>query len=63
MLLVDPDASCGVNGNNVCVPKSFCTVNVIGIDNHQLTNLPIGTIGGVVSTQKDPGFTNIHRYA
>jgi hypothetical protein len=43
MLLVDRGANGGVAGNDVCVLfKTFCTANIKGIDNHQLTNVPIG---------------------
>jgi hypothetical protein len=48
MLLVDRV----VSGNDVCVLKTFLTVNIIGIDNHQLTDVPIGIVGCVVSIQK-----------
>jgi hypothetical protein len=53
MWLVDRSANVGVAGNDVRVLfKTFCTVDIKGIDNHQLTVIPIGTVGGVVSTQK-----------
>jgi hypothetical protein len=62
MLLVDHGVSGGVNGNDVCVLKTFHNVNIIGIDNHHLTDVPIGTVGCVVSIQKDPGIVNMHPY-
>jgi hypothetical protein len=63
MLLVDRGVSGGVNGNDVFVPKTIFTVIIIGIDNHQHTNVPIETVGRVVSIHKDPGIANMHLYA
>ena len=34
-----------------------------GIDNHQLTDIAIGTIGGVVTTNKGPAIVIMHQYA
>ena len=38
-------------------------VDICGIDNHQLTEIPIGTVGGVVDTQKGPIIAIMHQYA
>ncbi len=38
-------------------------VNVRGIDNHQITNIPIVTAGGVVKTQHGPAIAILHQYA
>jgi hypothetical protein len=38
-------------------------VDIKGINNQQLTNVPIGTVGGVVSTLKDPAIAIMHQYA
>jgi hypothetical protein len=51
MSLVDRGANCGVAGNDVSVLfKTFRNMDIKGIDSFQLTNVPIGTVGGVVST-------------
>jgi len=43
--------------------KSDQTVDVCGIDNHQITNIPNVTAGGVVKTQHGPAITILHQYA
>jgi hypothetical protein len=64
MLLVDRGANGGVAGNDVCVLfKTFCNVDIKGFDNHQLTHVPIGTVGGFVSTQKGPVIAIMHQYS
>jgi hypothetical protein len=63
MSLVDRGANGGVAGNDVRVLfKTNCTVDIRGIDNHQLTDVPIGTVGGVVTTQKGPVIAIMHQY-
>jgi hypothetical protein len=52
MLLVDWGANGGVAGNDVCVLYKKICVDIKLIDDHQLTDIPIGTVGCVVSTQK-----------
>jgi hypothetical protein len=37
-------------------------VDIKSIDYHQFTNVPIGTVEGVVSTQKDPVISNMDQY-
>ncbi len=62
--LVDHGTNGGVAGNDVCVIYcTDCQVDIQGIDNHQLTDVPIGTIGGVVMTQKRPVIAVMHEYA
>ena len=64
MSLVDRGANGGVAGNDVRVLfKTNRTVDIRGIDNHQLTDVPIGTVGGVVTTQKGPVIAIMHQYA
>jgi hypothetical protein len=54
----------GVAGNEVCVLfKTVSSVDIKGIDNTHFTNVPIETVGGVVSTQKGPVIANMHQYA
>ncbi len=62
--LVDRGANGGVAGNDVCViHRTDRQVDIQGIDNHQLTDVAIGTIGGVVTTQKGPVIAVMHQYA
>jgi hypothetical protein len=64
MSLVDRGANGGVAGNDVRVIfKTNRTVDIRGIDNHQVTNIPIGTVGGVVNSQKGPIIVIMHQYA
>jgi hypothetical protein len=62
--LVDRGANGGVAGTYVCVIfKTGQTVYIRGIDNHQCTNIDIGTVGGVIQTQKGPVIGIMHQYA
>jgi hypothetical protein len=57
-------ANGGVAGTDVCVlVKTFRTADIKGIDNHQLTDVPTGAVGGVVSTQKGHVVAIMHQYA
>jgi hypothetical protein len=62
--LVDRGANGGVAGNDVCIIfKTNRTVDIRGIDNHQVTDIDIGTVGGVVQSQKGPIIAVMHQYA
>ena len=62
--LVDRGANGGLAGNDVRVIfKSNRSVDVRGIDNHEITGLDIGTVGGVVDTHKGPVIAIMHQYA
>ena len=62
--LVDRGANGGVAGNNVRVIfKTNRTVDIKGIDNHQCTNIDIGTVGGVIQTNQGPVIGIMHQYA
>ena len=62
--LVDRGANGGLAGIDVRVIfKTHRSVDVRGIDNHQLTDIAIGTVGGVVPTQKGPVIAIMHQYA
>ena len=62
--LVDRGANGGLAGDDVRVIfKTNRTVNIRGIDNHRLTNIDIGTVGGVVDTHKGPVIAIMHQYA
>ena len=64
MSLVDRGANGGVAGDDVRVIfKTARNVDIRGIDNHQVTNIPIGTVGGVVTSQKGPIIVIMHQYA
>jgi hypothetical protein len=50
--LIDHGANGGVTGEDVRVTfHTKRTVDIKGIDNHHISNIGIGTIGGVVKTQ------------
>jgi hypothetical protein len=62
--LVDRGANGGVAGNDVrIIFKTNRTVDIRGIDNHQVTDIDIGTVGGVVQSQKGPIIAIMHQYA
>ena len=64
MSLIDRGANGGIAGNDVRVLfKTNRTVDIRGIDNHQLTDIGIGTVGGVVDTHKGPVIAIMHQYA
>jgi hypothetical protein len=62
--LIDRGANGGVAGTVVRVIfKTGRTVDIRGIDNHQCTNVDIGTVGGAINTQKGPIIGIKHQYA
>jgi hypothetical protein len=62
--LVDRGANGGVAGSDVrIIFKTNRTVDIRGIDNHQVTDIDIGTVGGVVESQKGPVIAIMHQYA
>ena len=64
MSLIDRGANGGIAGNDVRVLfKTHRTVDIRGIDNHQLTDISIGSVGGVVDTHKGPVIAIMHQYA
>jgi len=61
---VDRGANGGIAGDDVCIiEKSDQTIDVRGIDNHQITNILIVTAGGVIKTQHGPTIAILHQYA
>jgi hypothetical protein len=63
-LLVDRGANGRVGGNDVrIIFKTNRTVDIRGIDNHQVTDIDISTVGGVVQSQKGPIIAVMHQYA
>ena len=64
MSLVDRGANGGLAGDDVRVIfKTNRSVDIRGIDNHQVTGIDIGTVGGVVDTQKGPVIAIMNQYA
>ena len=62
--LVDRGANGGLAGSDVRpIHRTARSVDVQGIDNHQVTNIPIVTAAGVVDTQKGPAILIMHQYA
>jgi hypothetical protein len=62
--LVDRGANGGVAGNDVRINfMTNRTVDLRGIDNHQVTDIDIGTVGGLVQSQKGPIIAEMHQYA
>jgi hypothetical protein len=62
--LVDRGANGGVAGEDVrIISKSHRQVDIQGINNHQVTDIGIGTVGGVVHTQHGPILAIMHQYA
>ena len=62
--LVDRGSNGGVAGNDVrVVSKSSRKVDIRGIDNHQLNDVEIGTVGAYVETHKGPVIAIFHQYA
>ena len=62
--LVDRGANGGIAGANVkVIEKTHCHVNVEGIDNHQVTDIVIATVGGVIMTQRGPVIGIMHQFA
>jgi len=62
--LVDRGANGGIAGNNLrIIETTGDIVDVEGIDNHQVTNIPIVTAGGVTKTNKGPVIAIFHQYA
>jgi hypothetical protein len=62
--LVDRGANGGVAGDDVrVIETTLRRVHIQGIDNHQITNIPIVTAGGVVNSQRGPVIAILHQYA
>jgi len=62
--LIDHGANVGIAGKDVqVINKTGRQVDVQGIDNHQIVDIPIGTIAGVVPTQRGEIIAIMHQYA
>jgi hypothetical protein len=62
--LIDRGANGGICGGDMRVIEMdpLNMINVTGINNHQITGLPIVTCGGVVTTNKGPAIAIFHNY-
>jgi len=62
--LVDHGANGGIGGSDVqVIYKTHCSVDVQGINNHQMVDIPIATVGGVINTQHGEVIAILHQYA
>ena len=63
--LIDRGANGGIAGNDVRIinRSPHCKVNIRGIDNHEITSVPIVTAGGVSESQNAPVLLIFHQYA
>ena len=62
--LIDRGANGCVAGQDIrIITKSEWLVNIMGIDNHEMKNIPIGTVGGVVTSQHGEVIAIMHQYA
>jgi hypothetical protein len=61
---VDRGANGGVAGEDVCVSfKTLRSVDIQGLDNHQVSNIPIVTAGVVIKSQRGDVIAIMHKYA
>ena len=66
MSLIDRGANGGIAGSDLRLMDEMIqprTVTVRGIDNHELVDIPLGTVGGVISTDKGDAIAVFHEYA
>ncbi|KAL7576900.1 hypothetical protein ACA910_006664 [Epithemia clementina (nom. ined.)] len=62
--LVDRGANGGLAGSNMRVlEKSGCFITIVGIDNHELTGLPIVSCAAKFETNHGPVIGIFHEYA
>jgi hypothetical protein len=53
LALIDRGTNGGVAGSDTwLIDKSLCSVHIQGIDDHMVKDVPIGTVGAVVNTQR-----------
>ena len=59
--LVDRGANGGIGGSDVRVIfKTNRKVDICGIDNHEVTNIPIATLASITKTDKGPAILSVH---
>jgi hypothetical protein len=63
LALIDRGANDGVAGSDTwLIDKSLCSVHIQGIDDHMIKDVPIGTVGAVVNTQRGEVIAIMHQY-
>jgi hypothetical protein len=64
LALIDRGANGGVAGSDTrLIDKSLRSVHIQGINDHMIKDVPIGTVGTVVNTQRGEVIGNLHQYA
>jgi hypothetical protein len=64
LALIDCGANGGVAGSDTrLIDKSLHSVHIQGIDGHMIKDVPIGTVGAVVNTQRGEVIAIMHQYA
>jgi hypothetical protein len=64
LALIDRGANGGVAGSDTrLIDKSLHSVHIQGIDDHMIKDVPIGTVGAVVNTQRGEVIAIMHQYA
>jgi hypothetical protein len=64
LALNDRGANGGVAGSDTrLIDKSLPSVHIQGIDDHMIKDVPIGTVGAVVNTQRGEVIAIMHQYA
>jgi hypothetical protein len=58
LALIDRGANGGVAGSDTwLINQSLHSVHIQGIDDHMIKDVPIGTVGAVVNTQRQYAYT------
>jgi hypothetical protein len=64
LALIDRGANGGVaRSDTQLIDKSLHSVHIQGIDDHIIKDVPIGTVGAVVNTQRGEVIAIMHQYA
>jgi hypothetical protein len=64
LALIDRGANDGVAGSDTwLIDQSLCSVHIQGIDDHMIKDVPIGTVGAVINTQRGEVIAIMHQYA
>jgi hypothetical protein len=64
LALIDRGANGGVTGSDTwLIEKSLHSVHIQGINDHMIKDVPIGTVGAVVNTQRGEVIAIMHQYA
>jgi hypothetical protein len=64
LALIDRGTNGGVAGSDTwLIDKSLLSVHIQGINDHMIKDVPIGTVGAVVNTQRGEVIAIMHQYA